>query len=45
MQIFEPNYFPVMPDERVVSGDDLSLTSNIRPLETKRMNLLIKGIH
>ena len=45
MQILEPDYFPVMPDERVISVDDLSLTSNICQLEkTKWMSSFIKGI-
>ena len=43
MQILEPEYFPVMPGERVASGDDLSLTSNIRPLENTKQ-YIIKGI-
>lgn len=33
MQVFEPEYFPVIPDERVTLGDDISLKSNIQPLE------------
>lgn len=33
MQVFEPEYFPVIPDERVTFGDDISLKSNIQPLE------------
>ena len=32
-QVFEPGYFPVTPDENLILADNLSLQSNIQPLE------------
>ena len=35
LQMFDPDYFPVIPDEKVIVSDALSLNSNIEPLERK----------
>ena len=42
MQVFDPDYCPVNPDKEVADKDDLSLRSDIQPLDrTKQEHLLI----
>lgn len=42
--MFEPDYFPVRPDEKVIPGDILSLTSNIQSLGRMEETSLFRSI-
>ena len=45
MQELEPNYFPVIPDEKLTLPDNLSLKSNIQPLKrTDDIHCIIEDI-